>query len=288
VHAQLPVLHWRVAALQHSPARQSLFDLQQGSHAPLAPQQVPGPQSLSPQHWAAVQLSSQHLRPAPHCASLVQAQFSAPHCWVNASQHWPARQSALDLQQGAHAPPWQQVPGPQSLSPQHWAEAQAPPQHFCPAPHCASLVQAQLPVVHCWVEGLQHSPARQSARDLQQGAHAPPWQQVPGPQSPSSQQVATTHCETEPPVPVPLPVLVPLELALAPEPVLAPPEPVWAPPHPEPEPPPPVFAVPVWSSPPPEQPHPAPRTRPKPSASVRLGAVAEEDPKADGSAQLLS
>jgi hypothetical protein len=66
---------------------------------------------------------SQHPPARPQSASVVQAHAPEPHFLVTAPQHWPARQSPFDRQHGAHVPPMQHVPGPQSVSAQHAAHA---------------------------------------------------------------------------------------------------------------------------------------------------------------------
>ena len=153
-------------------------------------QHCPMPHWLSAQQvLLGTQAPPQQCLFVPHWASFWQTQV--PHWLVEVSQHWPARQSAFDLQQGAHAPPWQHLPAPQSVSAQQVACVQRLPQHL-PAPHWASFWQAQL-VPHWLVERLQHWPARQSASNLQQGLHAPPWQHLPAPQSVSAQHWAVTH-----------------------------------------------------------------------------------------------
>jgi hypothetical protein len=188
-------LHWFVPRLQHCPATQSAFEWQQAAHAPVTRLQhwlVPPPQSASAQQRvAATQAPPQQRLPAPHCASLVQAQV--PHRWVVRSQHCPARQSALAWQQATHLPPSQHWPLAQSPSPQHCAVTHWSSQQRRPVPHCASVVQGQL-VEHFRVLTSQHWLARQSPVDRQQVKHAPLGpQHCPGPQSASTQHWAATH-----------------------------------------------------------------------------------------------
>ena len=183
------MVHWPVLSSQHWPARQSALDLQQATQLPLL-QHCPLPHWLSAQHvLLGTQAPPQQCLPAPHWESVWQAQV--PHWLVDKSQHWVARQSPSDLQQGAQAPSWQHLPAPQSASAQQVAWVQRLPQHL-PVPHWASLWQAQL-VVHRLVAELQHWPARQSSFELQQGTQALPWQHWPAPQSPSAQHCAVTH-----------------------------------------------------------------------------------------------
>jgi len=130
---------------QHWLARQSPFDLQQAAQVPFW-QHLPAPQSVSAQHVAWVQRLPQHL-PVPHWASFWQAQLVV-HLLVARLQHWPARQSAVDLQQATQAPPWQHLPAPQSVSAQHWADWQAPWQHMPLLPHWALFWQAQFEAPH--------------------------------------------------------------------------------------------------------------------------------------------
>ncbi len=104
------------------------------------------------------------------------------HWRVAGSQHWPARQSAADLQHGAHDPFSQHLSRPHSESSQQVASGKhVPPQQCLPAPQWPSFSQAHAP--HFLVVGSQHWLARQSAADLQHGAHELLLQHLPGPQS---------------------------------------------------------------------------------------------------------
>ena len=131
VHGQLDEHFW-VAVSQHSLARQSELDLQHGTHA-LPWQHLPAPHWPSVQHALAEMHEPLQHCPEPHCASVVHAQV--PHCSVEGLQHWPATQSAFDLQHALHAPLWQHWPEPQSPSEQHWSLEHCPLQHLPPAPH---------------------------------------------------------------------------------------------------------------------------------------------------------
>jgi len=71
---------------QHWPARQSSFDLQQATQAPLL-QHWPAPQSPSAQHWAVTHLLPQHFLPAPHWASFWQGHAWLLQVFVLGSQH---------------------------------------------------------------------------------------------------------------------------------------------------------------------------------------------------------
>ena len=70
------------------------------------------------------------------------------HLLVARLQHWPARQSPVDLQQATQAPPWQHLLAPQSVSAQHSADWQAPWQHMPLVPHWALVWQAQFEAPH--------------------------------------------------------------------------------------------------------------------------------------------
>ena len=122
VHWHSP--HWRVVGSQHWPALQSRLVLQQGAHAPPI-QHWPAPHAASEQHAAVMHWPPLQQRPAPHSASVVHVHVGR-HWWVPGSQHSPALQSRLLLQQGWHDPPIQHVPGPQSPSAQHAAVTHAP------------------------------------------------------------------------------------------------------------------------------------------------------------------
>ena len=156
------VEHCWVAALQHWSARQSALVLQHGAHA-LPWQHLPAPQSLSEQHaLAPMHAPLQHCSPAPHCAFEVHAQ--APHCCVVGLQHWVAVQSAPERHPATQVLPLQtgSLAG-QSPLPQQSPRAHTDPQHFDPAPHCASVEHGQLDVEHLLVAVSQHWVATQSA-----------------------------------------------------------------------------------------------------------------------------
>ena len=68
------------------------------------------------------------------------------HWLVLPLQHWPARQSALDLQQATQRPLLQHCPLLHWLSAQQvLLGTQALPQQWLPVPHWASFWQAQVP-----------------------------------------------------------------------------------------------------------------------------------------------
>ena len=80
-----------------------------------------------------------------------------PHCSVVGLQHWVAVQSAPDRHPATHELLLQMGSAVgQSPLPQQLPRTQAEAQHFDPAPHCASLVHAQLDVVHWFVAVSQH------------------------------------------------------------------------------------------------------------------------------------
>jgi hypothetical protein len=148
------------------------------------------------QHAKQLPLPALQHCPVGHCESVVQGQ-SMEHFSVAVLQHWSATQSALVLQHGTQALPWQHLPGPHWASVQHaLAERHDPLQHCCPVPHCASVVQAHAP--HCSVVGLQHSVAVQSAPDRHPGAQVLLLQMGSAVgQSPFPQQFPRTHAEPQ-------------------------------------------------------------------------------------------
>ena len=193
MHGQ-SVEHCWVAVLQHWSARQSAFDLQHATQ--LVPwQHWPAPQSVSVQHTLAGRHEPlQQCSAVPHWASLVQAQV--PHCSVIGLQHWSARQSEPDRHPVAHSF-FLQIGAPpstaQSPLPQQFPWTQADPQHFAPAPHCASPVQGQL-VEHSFVVVSQHWSARQSADERQPTTQPLSLQiGVLPPQSPFAQHAPATQ-----------------------------------------------------------------------------------------------
>jgi hypothetical protein len=155
------VEHSFVAVLQHWSARQSADERHPATHSFLLQSGVPASSSQSEfsQQVPLTQLPLQHFWSPPHCASVVHAQFSVPHCCVTVLQHWSARQLADERQPATHSF-FLQIglpPSPlQSEFSQHSPETQLPPQHFLSVPHCASVVHAQFSVPHVFVARSQH------------------------------------------------------------------------------------------------------------------------------------
>ena len=136
------------------------------------------------QHAKQLPLPALQHCPVGHCESVAQAQL-VEHCCVAELQHSLARQSALDLQQGTQALPWQHLPAPHCASVQQALDEMHEPLQHCPAPHWALLVQAHVP--HCSVDGSQHWFAVQSLPLRHPGTQEPALHTVPEPQSASAQ-----------------------------------------------------------------------------------------------------
>ena len=118
--------------------------MQHAVHAPFVQQSEAG-QSVSAQHAALMHEPPQHFWPPGHCASVVQAQFTAPHSWVATLQHWSARQSAFVQQvPGTHSRRSEAVASPVATTPPSACTASASGVPTVPSARPASAPAALL------------------------------------------------------------------------------------------------------------------------------------------------